>query len=65
MTIDLDQEALRLLHEREEFLALHRDEGRRKIDEGWAAARRGEFVDGDESMDQLEAELDQRERSPE
>lgn len=35
-------QAVTELHEREEWLAAHRDEIRAKIEEGWAEAQRGE-----------------------
>jgi predicted transcriptional regulator len=40
-----------------------RDEIRRQIEEGWQSARRGEFVDGDEVFDRVDAELEALERS--
>jgi predicted transcriptional regulator len=38
-------------------LLQQRDDIRQKIDEGWDAARRGEFVDGDELFDRIDREL--------
>jgi hypothetical protein len=36
---------------------------RRQIEEGWQSARRGEFVDGDEVFDRVDAELEALEGS--
>lgn len=44
------ERALELLHEHEKWLA----ENRAKIQEGYAAARRGELIDGDEVRARLE-----------
>lgn len=51
------QEALRLLQQRDEVFILRKEEVRQKIEEGWDAARRGEFVDGDEVFDRIDHEL--------
>ncbi len=51
------REALRLL-ERDEELTIRRDGFREDIEEGWRSARRGEFVDGDEAFDRMDAELE-------
>jgi antitoxin ParD1/3/4 len=51
------QEALRLLQQRDEALVLRKDEVRQKIDEGWDAARRGEFLDADKVFDRIDREL--------
>ena len=56
-------EALRLLEQRDEVFALRKDEIRNQIEEGWHAARRGEFVDGEEVIDRIDKELELRERS--
>ena len=53
---DVVREALSLLDERDGDLSLRLDEIRRKIDEGWESLRRGDWYDGDEVFDQLEAE---------
>jgi putative addiction module CopG family antidote len=45
---DFVEQAVTELHEREEWLAVHRDEIRSKIDEGWAEAERGELIDGEQ-----------------
>ena len=52
------REALRLMEQRDEFLALRKDEVRRKISEGLDSLRRGEGVDGEAVFDRIEAELD-------
>ena len=57
------REALRLLEQRDEVFALRKDEMRRQIEEGWQSAGRGEFVDGDEVFDRVDAELEALERS--
>jgi len=50
-------EGLRALKEQDEFLAMHQDDIREKIEAGMESLRRGDFVDGEEAMDQLEREL--------
>jgi putative addiction module CopG family antidote len=45
---DFVEQAVTELHEREEWLAAHRDEIRTAIEEGWAEAERGDFVDGEQ-----------------
>jgi antitoxin ParD1/3/4 len=57
------REALRLLEQRDEVFTLRKDEIRREIEEGWQSARRGEFVDGDEVFDRVDAELEALKRS--
>lgn len=57
------QEALRLLKQRDEAFAIRREEIRTQIEEGWHSAKRGEFVDGDEVFDRIDAELEVMERS--
>jgi antitoxin ParD1/3/4 len=56
-------EALRLLEKRDEVFTQHRDEFRSQIEEGWQSAKRGEFVEGDEVFDRVDAELEAIERS--
>ena len=51
-------EALRLMHERDEFLALHGQEIRERIAEGYASLEKGEGIDGEEAF----RELDERHR---
>ena len=57
------REALRLLEQRDEVFTLHKEEIRKQIEEGWQSARRGEFADGDEVFDRIDAELEAMERS--
>ncbi len=57
------REALRLLEQRDEVFTLRKDEIREQIEEGWHSAKRGEFVDGDEVFDRIEAEIEALERS--
>lgn len=45
------ERALELLHEQESWMA----ENRAKIEEGYAAAQRGELIDGDQVRARLEA----------
>ncbi len=52
------REALRLLEQRDEVFTLRKDEIRKKTEEGWQSATRGEFVDGDEVVDRIDAELE-------
>ena len=60
---DVMRDALRLLEHRDEVFTLRKDEMRKQIDEGWRSAKRGEFVDGDEVFDRIDAELEVMERS--
>ena len=53
-------EALRLLHEREELFASHREELRAQIAEGVAAEERGEFRDGGEAIADVRRRIDER-----
>ena len=57
------REALRLLEQRDEVFTLRKDEIRKQIEEGWHSAKRGEFVDGDEVFDRMDAELEVMERA--
>lgn len=57
------REALRLLEQRDEVFTLRKDEIRKQIEEGWQSAKRGEFVDGDEVFDRIDAELEVMERA--
>jgi antitoxin ParD1/3/4 len=60
------REALRILEQRDEVFALRKEDIRKQIDEGWQSAKRGEFADGDEVFDRIDAELEAMERtSPE
>ena len=51
--------AIPLLHEQEACLAEHRTEIRLKIEHGYAAAQRGEFIDSD----QVRSRPDERKRA--
>jgi antitoxin ParD1/3/4 len=53
-------EALRLLHEREELFASHREELRAQIAEGVAAEERGELRDGEEAISDVRRRIDER-----
>jgi antitoxin ParD1/3/4 len=57
------REALRLSEQRDEVFTNHEEEFRNQIEEGWRSAKRGEFVDGDEVFDRIDAELEGMERS--
>ena len=52
--------ALRLLHEREELFASHREELRAQIAEGVAAEVRGELRDGGEAIADVRRRIDER-----
>lgn len=52
--------ALRLLHEREELFASHREELRAQIAEGVAAEERGELRDGGEAVADVRRRIDER-----
>jgi antitoxin ParD1/3/4 len=64
------REGLRMLEERERFIAAHRDEIRSKIEEGAAAAERGELLDGEsvfaelDEMDRIEESAPQQHKRP-
>ena len=53
------ERAVQMLHEQEEWLSLNRAEITEKIEEGCAAAGRGELIDGD----QVRAKLEEQKRS--
>jgi antitoxin ParD1/3/4 len=53
-------EALRLLQEREELFASHREELRAQIAEGVAAEERGELRDGTEAIADVRRRIDER-----
>jgi len=57
------QEAIRLLEQRDAVFTIREEEIRTQIEEGWHSAKRGEFVDGDEVFDRIDAELEVMERS--
>jgi antitoxin ParD1/3/4 len=48
------EHAVSLLHEQETWLAEHRKEITAKIEEGYAAAQRGELIDSDQARLMLE-----------
>jgi antitoxin ParD1/3/4 len=52
------REALRLLEQRDEVFILRKDEIRKRIEQGWLSAERGEIVDGDAVFDRIDAELE-------
>jgi putative addiction module CopG family antidote len=52
---ELIEQAVSELHEREDWLAQHRDEISRKIDEGWQSAKQGRLMDADEVKSAMEA----------
>ena len=52
------REALRILEQRDEVFALRKEDIRKQIDEGWQSAKRGEFADGDEVFDRIDAALE-------
>ena len=53
-------EALRLLREREELFASHREELRAQIAEGVAAEERGELRDGSDAIADVRRRIDER-----
>jgi antitoxin ParD1/3/4 len=53
------EHAISLLHEQEAWLAEHGSEIRAKIEQGYAAAQRGELIDSD----QVRSRLDERKRA--
>ena len=56
------REALRLMEERDQLQALHKDEIRKKIAAGMASLREGKAVDGDAFLASMDAELAELER---
>lgn len=60
------EQAVSMLHEQEAWLAANRAEIEAKINEGYAAARRGELIDADEARSRLNemkrAKLGQQQR---
>jgi len=53
------REALRLMEERDQFKALHKEEIRKKIAAGLQSLDAGRGVDGDAFFAEMEAELDE------
>jgi antitoxin ParD1/3/4 len=56
------REALRLMEERDQMQALHKDEIRKKIAAGMASLRTGKGEDGDAFLAVMDAELAELER---
>jgi antitoxin ParD1/3/4 len=56
------REALRLMEERDQMQALHKDEIRKKITAGMASLRAGKGADGDAFLASIDAELEELER---
>lgn len=56
-------DALQLLEERDHLQERRKNAIREKIDEGWESLQRGEALDGDASMAELEAELERMEKT--
>lgn len=52
---ELVEQAVSQLHEREDWLAQHRDEISRKIEDGWQSAEQGRLMDADEAKSAMEA----------
>jgi antitoxin ParD1/3/4 len=50
-------EALQLLDQRDLILTARNEEYRRLIEDGWLAAGRGDFVNGEEVFDRIDSEL--------
>ena len=48
------ERALHMLHEQEEWLSANKAEISAKIEEGYAAAQRGELIDGDQVKTEME-----------
>jgi antitoxin ParD1/3/4 len=48
------ERAVQMLHDQEEWLSVNRAEISAKIEEGYAAAQRGELIDGDQVRSQME-----------
>jgi putative addiction module CopG family antidote len=53
------EHAVSLLHEQETWLAEHSSEIREKIEQGYAAAKRGELIDSS----QVRSQMDERKRA--
>ncbi len=51
------REALRLLAEQDEIREMRLEELRKKIDQGWESAQRGELIPGDEVFDQIGSKI--------
>jgi antitoxin ParD1/3/4 len=57
---DFVEKAVTMLHEHEAWLAANRSDINSKIEEGFAAAQRGELIDADE----VRSRMNDRKRSP-
>ncbi len=57
------REALRLMDERDQMKALHRDELRKKIVAGLESLDKGRFSDGEEFFAQMDAEFEEEIRA--
>lgn len=51
---ELIEQAISQLHEREDWLAEHRDEISRKIEDGWQSAKQGRLMDAAEVKSAIE-----------
>ena len=58
------REGLRLLEEQERLKEAHRNQALEKVEEGWAAAQRGELLDGPAVMKELRTLIGRRARPP-
>lgn len=54
---DLIEQAVSQLHEREDWLAQHRDQISRKIEEGWQSAKQGPLMDAEEVESAMEERM--------
>ncbi len=54
---DLIEQAVSQLHEREDWVAQHRDEISRKIEEGWQSAKQGPLMDAEEVESAMEERM--------
>jgi antitoxin ParD1/3/4 len=61
---DVLKDALRLLEEQESYTALHRDQIREKIANGYDSLRAGKGIDGEAVFERIVVELDAIERKP-
>ena len=52
------REALQLLEQRDRILTARNEEYRRQIEDGWRAARRDDFVNGEDVFDRIDSELE-------
>ncbi len=59
---DVVRDALRLMEERDQAVALHREDIRQKIADGMASLRAGRHTDGSAYFERLRARLDRVDR---